>query len=177
MPVPRFALITLPALSLASCLALAQAQPSTAIAELEPRSGSEVSGIVNLQQTDNGLRIQAEVTGLKPDAEHGFHIHAGDNCASADASSAGPHFNPEDKPHGQPESLHSHAGDLPNLAADASGTAKLTTVSPTVSLINGQSNNVNGRTIVVHAKPDDHHSQPAGNAGARVACGVIKTNA
>ena len=161
------------ALVLTSSLAVAQANSDQAQATLQAKSGSNVSGSVTLNQTDSGLRIKADVSGLTPNTEHGFHIHAGDKCNTPDASSAGPHFNPTDKPHGEPESIHSHAGDLPNLKANDQGVATLTTVSPTVSLISGQANNVMGRTVVVHADPDDHHSQPAGNAGARVACGVI----
>lgn len=164
------------ALFLASFLAVAQANSDQAQATLQAKSGSNVSGTVTLRQTDSGLRIKADVSGLTPNTEHGFHIHAVDNCNTPDAASAGPHFNPTDKPHGQAESIHSHAGDLPNLRANDQGVATLTTVSPTVSLNPGQANNVMGRTVVVHADPDDHHSQPAGNAGARVACGVIVAN-
>jgi len=168
-------LITTSILSLTVGLAMAGSGNSLEIASatLIPTSGSNVLGTINLRQTDSGLRIKADVSGLTPNTEHGFHIHAGDNCNTPDAASAGPHFNPTDKPHGEPESIHSHAGDLPNLKANDQGVATLTTVSPTVSLNPGQANNVMGRTFVVHAEPDDHHSQPAGNAGARVACGVI----
>lgn len=170
-----YRLITTPLLSLTVGMAMAGSGNSleTASATLKPTSGSNVLGTINLRQGQSGLCIEAEVRGLTPNTEHGFHIHAGDNCDTPDAASAGPHFNPTDKPHGQPESIHSHAGDLPNLKANDQGVATLTTISPTVSLVAGQANNVLGRTFVVHAEPDDHHSQPAGNSGARVACGVI----
>jgi len=148
----------------------------TATAQLQPRSGSNVQGAVTLSQTDRGLRIEAQVDNLTPNAEHGFHVHQGTDCDTPDASSAGGHFNPTDKPHGEPASPHSHAGDLPNLTANSEGTATLSTVSSEISLSKGQSNSVIGRTMIVHALPDDHHSQPAGNAGARVACGVIVQN-
>jgi len=148
----------------------------TATANLQPRSGSTVQGTVTLIQTDQGLQIDAQVENLTPNAEHGFHVHEGTDCDTPDASSAGPHFNPTDKPHGEPASSHSHAGDLPNLTANSDGRATLSTVSSAVSLNEEEKNSVIGRTMIVHALPDDHHSQPAGNAGARVACGVIVQN-
>lgn len=170
-------LIAVPVVSLTCCLAMAAPDHgNTATATLAPKSGSDVTGHASLTQTEQGLRIQAKITGLKPNAKHGFHIHEGTDCNTPDAASAGPHFNPTSQLHGAPESVHSHAGDLPNLRANHAGVASMTTVSQTVSLASGQADNVMGRTLVVHAKPDDHHSQPAGNAGARVACGVIKAD-
>ncbi|UOD51691.1 superoxide dismutase family protein [Orrella daihaiensis] len=148
----------------------------TASTQLEPRSGSSVSGTVKLMQTNDGIQFDAQVEGLKPGSAHGFHVHQGTDCDTADASSAGPHFNPKDMPHGGPNSSHSHAGDLPNLVATQDGRATLITISQQVSLASGAANNVLGRTIVVHADPDDHMTQPAGNAGSRIACGVIRAN-
>lgn len=148
----------------------------TASAQLEPRSGSSVSGTVKLMQTNDGLEFDAQIEGLAPGSAHGFHVHQGTDCDTPDASSAGPHFNPKDMPHGDPNSSHSHAGDLPNLVANQNGQATLVTRSPQVSLDRGAANNVLGRTLVVHADPDDHTTQPAGNAGSRIACGVIRAD-
>jgi Cu-Zn family superoxide dismutase len=149
------------------------AAAQTAVGELQARSGSNVTGIVTLTETTEGLLIEANVQGLSPNSSHGFHIHDGFDCDTPDASSAGPHFNPTDMPHGAANSPHSHAGDLPNLQTTSDGTAVLSTLSQEVSLQANAKNNVLGRTLVVHAGPDDHTSQPAGNSGDRIACAVI----
>lgn len=146
----------------------------TASALLEPRSGSVVSGFVKLTQTNDGVLFEVTVTGLRPGGAHGFHVHQGTDCDSPDASSAGPHFNPKVMPHGYPNSAHSHAGDLPNLVARDNGQVSLLTASQQVSLKNGSPDSIVGRTLVVHAEPDDHTTQPAGNAGVRIACGVVR---
>lgn len=149
------------------------ANAQIAIGQMQARSGSNVTGVVTLSETTGGLLIEANIQGLTPGASHGFHIHEGSDCDTPDASSAGPHFNPTGMPHGAPNSHHSHAGDLPNLQATNDGSAVLSTLSKQVSLQAGANNNVLGRTLVVHAEPDDHTSQPAGNAGARIGCAVI----
>ena len=146
----------------------------TASAQLEPRSGSSVTGTVKLTQADDGVTFEAVIEGLSPGNAHGFHVHEGTDCDTPDASSAGGHFNPTGMPHGAPNSSHSHAGDLPNLQAHQNGRATLSTINDQVSLERGAANNIVGRTLVIHAEPDDHVSQPAGNSGARIACGVIK---
>ena len=154
---------------------LAPVHPSaqTASAQLEPRSGSTVTGTVKLTQANEGVKFEVVTKGLSPDGAHGFHVHEGKDCNSPDASSAGGHFNPNGMPHGAPNSPHSHAGDLPNLQANPNGRATLTTVNDQVSLEIDAANNIIGHTLVVHAEPDGHVSQPAGDSGARIACGVI----
>jgi len=139
----------------------------SAHADLGPASGSTVSGTVTLTALPSGgVHLVAQVSGLAPGV-HGFHVHEVGDCSAPDASSAKGHFNPEKKPHGN------HAGDLPDLTADASGKASLSADVSTISLGDGPTG-VIGRAFVVHADPDDHHSQPAGNSGKRIACGVVK---
>jgi Cu-Zn family superoxide dismutase len=111
------------------------------------------------------------VSGLTPGL-HGFHVHEKGNCTAPDGSSAGPHFNPHNSVHGGPDAPQRHGGDLGNLKADASGTAVYRAEIRGISLGAGD-DSVIGRAVIVHANPDDFQTQPAGNAGARLACGLI----
>jgi Cu-Zn family superoxide dismutase len=144
--------------------------PTAAAAILSPTQGNAVSGAIHFTQEKQGVKIVAEVTGLTP-GEHGFHIHEFGDCTAADASSAGAHFNPSHQPHGGPDAHHRHAGDLGNLVADAAGKAHYERIDQTISLMGTAS--IIGHAIIVHEKPDDLRSQPVGNAGGRVACGVV----
>jgi Cu-Zn family superoxide dismutase len=144
-----------------------------AVANLAAASGSLVSGKLALMAMGDGVHIAGDVGGLAPGSTHGFHIHEKGDCSAADASSAGGHFNPTASPHGKAESGAHHAGDIDNIVADASGVAHVDAHVAGVALGGGGSNDIAGRAIVVHAAPDDYASQPAGNAGARIACGVI----
>ena len=145
--------------------------PLKAIAVLHPTAGSKVSGTVTFTEVADGVQFQAEITGLTP-GNHGFHIHEFGDCSAPDATSAGAHFNPTGKSHAGPDALERHVGDMGNVEADASGTAKLDYVDHQISLTNDQES-VIGRSVVVHAKADDLKSQPAGDSGTRIACGVI----
>jgi superoxide dismutase, Cu-Zn family len=145
--------------------------PLKAVAVLHPTAGSKVSGTVTLTEEADGVRVRADITGLTP-GNHGFHVHQFGDCSAADATSAGAHFNPTNEPHAGPDAPARHVGDMGNVQADASGKAKLDYVDHQISLTNDQ-RSVIGRSVVVHAKPDDLKSQPAGDSGARVACGVI----
>jgi len=145
--------------------------PLKAVAVLHPTGGNKVSGTVTFTEVADGVQVQAEITGLSP-GNHGFHVHEFGDCSAGDASSAGAHFNPTDKPHAGPDATERHVGDMGNVEADASGKAKLEYVDHQISLTNDQQS-VIGRSVVVHAKADDLKSQPAGDSGARVACGVI----
>ena len=145
--------------------------PLKAIAVLHPTAGSKVSGTVTFTEVADGVQVQAEITGLTP-GNHGFHVHEFGDCSAPDVSSAGAHFNPTSKPHAGPDALERHVGDMGNVEADASGTAKLDYVDHQISLTNDQES-VIGRSVVVHAKADDLKSQPAGDSGTRIACGVI----
>jgi superoxide dismutase, Cu-Zn family len=141
-----------------------------AVAVLVSTVGNRVSGVVRFTQTDTGVRIVADVSGLTPGL-HGFHIHEFGDMTSTDGTSAGGHFNPAHTHHGAPEAAEHHAGDLGNLTADANGHATLELVDPSLRLDGATS--IVGRGIVVHADADDLKSQPVGNAGKRVAVGVI----
>jgi superoxide dismutase, Cu-Zn family len=145
--------------------------PSKAVAVLHPTAGNKVSGTVIFTEVADGVQVRAEITGLTP-GNHGFHVHEFGDCSAADASSAGAHFNPTHKPHAGPDAPERHVGDMGNIQADASGKAKLEYVDHQISLTNDE-RSVIGRSVVVHAKADDLKSQPAGDSGARVACGVI----
>ena len=145
--------------------------PLKAVAVLHPTAGSKVGGTVTFTEEADGVKVRAEITGL-PAGNHGFHVHEFGDCSAADASSAGAHFNPTHKPHAGPDTPERHVGDMGNVQADASGKATLEYVDHQISLTNDE-RSVIGRSVVVHAKADDLKSQPAGDSGARVACGVI----
>ena len=142
-----------------------------ATAPLQAKSGSQVAGTILFSQQGSALRVVARVSGLKPGQEHGFHVHEKGDCSAADATSAGGHFNPTAQPHG-PQGMARHAGDLPSLKADAAGNADATFTVSGVTLA-GATDGVIGKSVVVHAQPDDYATQPTGNSGGRIACGVI----
>jgi Cu-Zn family superoxide dismutase len=172
----RTSLVVLTFLSLVSFIAQAQPEekssaPLKAVAVLHPIGGNKVSGTVTFTEVADGVQVHAEITGLTP-GNHGFHVHEFGDCSAADASSAGAHFNPTNKPHAGPDAAERHVGDMGNVEADASGKATLEYVDHQISLTNNQQSAI-GRSVVVHAKADDLKSQPAGDSGARIACGVI----
>jgi superoxide dismutase, Cu-Zn family len=161
-------------LGLLTSLAACQSMPgsSGATAKLEARSGSTVAGEVMFSTAGDGLLVRARLSGLQPNAEHGFHVHDKGDCSAPDASSAGGHFNPGGTAHGHHASGSRHAGDLPNIKADGEGRAIYE--ARVTGLALGGAYGVVGRSVVVHRDPDDYKSQPAGNSGPRVACGVIR---
>lgn len=140
-------------------------------AVMQPTAGSKVSGKVWFSQSGDKVRVVAELHGLAPGG-HGFHIHEKGDCSAADGSSAGAHFNPTGVRHGNPDLGEHHAGDMPQLIANAEGTARLTAYLDGISVA-GEAGDLVGRSVVVHAAADDFASQPAGNSGARLACGQI----
>jgi Cu-Zn family superoxide dismutase len=148
----------------------APAAPTTAVAVLIPTQGNEVHGTVRFTKVANGVRVVADITGLKP-GDHGFHVHEFGDASSADGTAAGGHFNPAKETHGSPSADHRHAGDLGNIKADASGHATADYVDAKLSFEG--SGSILGRGVVVHANADDLTTQPTGNAGGRVAVGVI----
>ena len=154
-------------------VAPSQSTARQAVANLASASGSLVSGKVTLMPMAGGVHLTGTVGGLPANSTHGFHIHEKGDCSAADASSAGPHFNPSAAPHGKAESGAHHAGDMDNVVANAEGVVNLDVHVSGVTLGGGAANDIAGRALVVHAAPDDYTSQPAGNAGARVACAVI----
>jgi len=142
-----------------------------AVAKLEPTKGNTAAGTVTFTQHGDKVEVSAHVTGLKPGSTHGFHVHEKGDCSSGDGMSTGGHFNPFGKPHG-PQSGEHHAGDMPSLVADAYGNATANFELSGVSVGSGQGDVV-GKGLIVHANPDDFTTQPTGNAGGRIACGVI----
>ena len=145
-----------------------------ATAQLAPTTGSNTRGTVSFTQVGDKVRVVAQISGLKPNAEHGFHVHEKGDCSSGDGMSAGGHYNPTGKPHGDHRSGgERHAGDLPNLRADGYGNASAT-FDTTGITVGGGSADIIGKGLIVHRDPDDYKSQPAGNAGPRIACAVIQ---
>lgn len=164
-------LMTITSLSACSMNRLGGATGS-AVAELKPTRGNTASGQIRFEQIGSRVLVSGSVVGLKPLTEHGFHVHEKGDCTSGDGMSTGGHFNPEGKSHGaHGQGLH-HVGDMPNLKADAAGVATFRFESNLMSLGDGQ-NSIVGRGLIVHRDPDDYRSQPAGNAGPRIACAVI----
>ncbi len=143
-----------------------------ASAQLAATSGNAVSGSVQFAQRGDKVMVSGEVRGLKPNGEHGFHVHEKGDCSSGDGMSTGGHFNPDAKAHGAHDNSEHHAGDLPSLKADASGIARFNFESATVSVGSGRAD-VIGRGLIVHRDPDDFKTQPTGNSGPRLACGVV----
>ena len=155
---------------LATCFAVgAQAQGATAT--LSPTAGNTAAGTVTFTQKGDKVTVSAKLTGLTPGG-HGFHVHEKGDCGAPDATSAGGHFNPTNKPHGSPDAPDHHAGDVAMLQADASGNATLTADLAGLTIGSGTTDIV-GKAVIVHKDADDHKTQPTGNSGARVACGVI----
>ena len=154
--------------------AAAPAEPKakTAQATLQPTQGNTVQGTVHFEEDMGETHVEIHLTGLTP-GKHGFHIHETGDCSAPDASSAGGHFNPDAKPHGAPDAAEHHLGDLGNVEADSGGMVMVDLHSDSLSLEPGP-NSIIGRAVVVHGGEDDLKGQPAGNAGPRVACGVIQ---
>jgi Cu-Zn family superoxide dismutase len=150
---------------------LAAAQ--TARAALKDAQGQDV-GTVDLNETPAGVLLKLVVKGLTP-GEHAVHVHAVGKCEPP-FDSAGGHFNPGAKKHGLLVPEGPHAGDMPNLHVPESGEVIIEILNPAITLENDKPNSVfgpNGTAIVIHARADDYKSDPAGNAGGRIVCGVI----
>lgn len=156
----------------AGCASMGLSSKPAAVANLEPTTGNTARGTVTFTQDGDEVRVRATVSGLKPGAEHGFHVHEKGDCSSGDGMSAGGHYNPTGQPHGPQRSAH-HAGDMPSLKADAYGNANVTFELKGVAIGSGPADLV-GRGLIVHRDPDDYTTQPTGNSGARIACAVIQ---
>jgi Cu-Zn family superoxide dismutase len=173
----QVALIGLMCLSFTGLIALARtaamksSTSSKAIAVLYPTAGNKVTGTVTFTGVADGVHVHAEIAGLTP-GKHGFHVHEFGDCSAGDGSSAGAHFNPTSQPHAGPDAVARHEGDMGNVEADSSGNAKLDYVDHQISLSDDAKSAI-GRSVVVHAKADDLKTQPSGDSGARIACGVI----
>lgn len=149
-------------------------EPLRATAQLQPTKGNKTIGEATFEQLGDKVRVVVFVQGLKPDQQHAMHIHEVGDCG-ADGMNAKGHFNPFGKPHANSASAERHAGDLPSLKANNKGRANVDVELDVITLAPGAGNIV-GRSLIVHAGPDDYKTQPTGNAGARIACGVIRAD-
>uniref|UniRef100_UPI001BDDCA20 Superoxide dismutase [Cu-Zn] n=1 Tax=Bacteroidetes bacterium GWA2_30_7 TaxID=1797313 RepID=UPI001BDDCA20 len=141
-----------------------------AVCVIYPTQDYKVTGVITFTKSDDGVKVVADLNGLSP-GKHGFHIHECGDCSASDGTSAGGHFNPEEKSHGAPMDMSRHIGDLGNITADENGKAHLEYIDKMI-VFEGE-HSIIGRSMIVHKNEDDLKTQPTGNAGARVACGVI----
>ena len=148
-------------------------EPLRATAQLTPTKGNKTFGEATFEEVGGKVRVVIFVQGLKPGQEHGLHIHEVGDCSSGDGMSTKGHFNPYNKPHAAHTSAERHAGDLPSLKANKEGRGNVQIDLDTITVAPGPASVV-GRGVIVHADPDDFKTQPTGNAGARIACGVIR---
>jgi len=167
-----------PLLAIAVTVLLAACQttppePLRATAQLQPTKGSKTFGEATFEQVGDKVRVVVFVQGLRPGQEHGLHIHEVGDCSSGDGMSTKGHFNPFGKPHAHHGSPERHAGDLPALRAGKDGRGNIQVDMDIITVGPGPASIV-GRGLIVHADPDDYKTQPTGNAGARIACGVIR---
>jgi Cu-Zn family superoxide dismutase len=149
------------------------APSASASVQLAATQGHEVTGTLMLAPMGAGVHFTGTLKGLPPNGEFGFHVHEKGDCSAPDASSAGGHFNPAGVAHGNPQEGPHHAGDMLNAKSDAQGMAEINAHVDGLTLGDGGGNDVIGKSVVVHEKADDYKTQPSGNSGARVACGVI----
>lgn len=146
------------------------AAPTRAVSAVRPTQNSTVEGQVTFTRAEHGVKVSVRLSGLTPGL-HGFHVHEFGDCSAADGSSAGGHFNPTGEPHAGPSDARRHTGDLGNIEAGKDGVATLEYVDARASFEGD--NSILGRGVIVHAKADDLKTQPTGDAGGRLACGVI----
>jgi len=143
-----------------------------ASARIEARSGSSLTGEATFTETKGGVLVEVELHHAAP-GWHAVHVHEKGDCSAPDGTSAGGHFNPATKSHGSPHAPEHHAGDLGNVWIDANGDGHHVLLMPDLTVKDGESS-VRGRAIIVHAGVDDLVTQPTGNAGGRIGCGVIQ---
>ena len=178
----RLFILVATATTAAGCGSLAHSASSTA--RVEPAADADATasmrtaagvalGTIHFRNTGPGLHITAQLAGLPP-GMHGIHLHAVGRCDAPDFASAGGHFNPTGREHGLSNPAGAHAGDLPMLEARGDGTASLD-VRTTRATLTGSAGllDADGTAVVIHAGPDDQRTDPSGNAGARLACGVV----
>ena len=167
----KLVLISIAVVVLAACATMNR---PTATATLAPTTGSTATGSAKfVQLADGAVEVTVDVTGVTPGV-HGFHVHEGSQCG-ADGMAAGGHFNPTSTPHGAPHDDAKHAGDFGNVTADGNGRVQVKFTTRSVTVESGASSVV-GHAVVLHANPDDLKTQPTGNAGGRIACGVAEKN-
>jgi superoxide dismutase, Cu-Zn family len=160
-------------LAAASALGKDSKAPKPVTVNLQDGQGKSV-GTATLSQATNGVKIKLNLHDLPP-GEHGIHVHQNAKCEGPDFKSSGGHFNPDGKHHGLQNPDGPHAGDIPNITVDAKGKAKSTVIAPNVTLSDGPHSvfTSGGTSLMIHAKADDGKTDPSGNSGDRIACGVI----
>ena len=165
--------LPLACIALLSGCAASRHTDAKAAAQLQATKGHAVSGSVHFLQRLDTVVVSGEVSGLAPNAEHGFHIHEKGDCSSGDGMSTGGHHNPFGRPHAAHGDGAHHTGDLPSLKADASGVARFSFETERLTVGSGRGDDVVSRGLIVHRDPDDFKTQPTGNSGPRLACAVI----
>jgi superoxide dismutase, Cu-Zn family len=156
---------------IAGAAAKAAGSPAQAKATIEPKSGSTVTGTATFTEVAGGVKVVVHIEKAPP-GTHGLHLHEKGDCSDPEAKNAGGHFNPTSMPHAGPMDKEHHAGDLGNIEIGADGTGNLEVTSSMITVQPGP-NSVVGRAVVFHEKADDLKTQPTGNAGGRLGCGVI----
>jgi superoxide dismutase, Cu-Zn family len=148
---------------------------ASARAIMKPTANSSTSGELRFEVDNGAIRMLGDISGLKANAEHAIHVHEKGDCSAPDATSAGAHFNPDGQAHGNRASgAAHHAGDMPNINSDANGNARVDIRLENIELSGGGARDIANRAVIIHANPDDYTTQPTGNAGGRIACGVIE---
>jgi len=172
----KIALVSISLLAIFSFASCRSAQPGPmAQALLHPTSGSSAVGMVHFQQNaDGSVEVHVDMKNVPPGV-HGFHIHDKGDCGD-NGNAAGGHYNPMSMPHGAPDAVSHHAGDFGNVTADASGTVNATFTTTSITVAPGATSVV-GHAVILHANPDDLKTQPSGNAGPRIACGIAEAMA
>jgi Cu-Zn family superoxide dismutase len=171
----RFVTSLLPALLILPVMTAGAQKMQPVIVTVKTAQGQD-AGTITLQQTKMGVKVKAVLMNLPP-GDHGIHVHQKPACDAPDFKSAGPHFNPDSKQHGAKNPAGPHAGDMPvnlTIAGDGTGKAEFTTMG--ISLLPGAPNSIvanGGTSIIIHEKADDMMTDPSGNSGARIACGVV----
>ncbi|PBJ84305.1 superoxide dismutase [Lysobacteraceae bacterium NML93-0399] len=147
---------------------------AVAMVTLAPTAGNQTAGTLRFASVDGRIEVTGEVTGLSDGGTHAFHVHENGDCSAPDASSAGGHFNPGDNAHGRVGHGEHHAGDSDNITANADGTAQVQGWLEGATIGDGAATDIVGKGVIVHTGEDDYTSQPTGDAGDRLACGVIE---
>lgn len=157
----------------AACAANPPGAGPRAVAQLESTRGNTAAGRIELVQQGDKVVVSGTLSGLKPYADHGFHVHEKGDCSSGDGMSTGGHFNPLGKPHAHGATAERHVGDLPAIRADSTGNARYRVEVDLMTVAAGPTSVV-GKGLIVHRDPDDYTTQPTGNSGPRIACAVVR---
>lgn len=170
----RFIYAAIPFFVLGACGAQEQVSDTGVefyTATISPTEGNDTQGTVTFRRTGDGIAVVANIENLEPNSRHGFHIHQYGDCTAPDATSAGGHYNPTQERHGGRQADERHVGDLGNLESNDRGIANLEYIDDKLTMDGAHT--ILGRGIIVHAGEDDYETQPTGDAGGRIGCGVI----